>query len=146
MPKWKIWALPTISTIGATTAITATKIRHRRDMSLMMSLVMRTSTTTVTGGRVRATAMSGFLMFPRDGPPIARATGPGSIPGDGLGWMMSPGAMPRSTTADGYRSKAAGAGFRARRKCGPSTRPLWSYLLVAAVEVAASAATWAGFL
>ena len=59
---------------------------------------------------------------PPTGRRIAMAIGRGSIRGAGPGSTMRRGASRRSTTGAGRSSRAAGAGFRVRARCAPSTR------------------------
>src|SRR5580700_11270004 len=97
--------------------------------------------TTAIGVRIQATETSGTRMWPQVGPLIARVTGRGSIPGDGLGWMTNPGATLPFIMAGGCRFEDAGAGCRDHRKCGRFTRPLWLFSWAVG---AGSAATWDG--
>src|ERR1700736_125336 len=134
--------VPTSSTTGAMDAIAATKTRVRRDMSRTTSSVTKTWMTTVTGARILTMGMYGTRTLLRAGLLIAMATGPGSIPGDGLGSMMSLGATPRFITAAGCRSKAAGAGSQARWKLRPCMPPhSWSLWVVAGWRLET---TWLG--
>jgi len=57
--------------------------------------------------------------------------GPTSRPGDGPGWMMRPGVLLPSTTADGFITVARGVGLRALSMSHRYTLPLWSHGLVA---------------
>src|SRR5450755_2069717 len=131
------------STTGPTAAITATKLRHRLDTFLTMSSVTKTWMKMATGVHLPAMATSGSPMFPQAGPLIAKATGPGSIPGDGPGLTMSLGAMLPFTMGAGCRLRAVGAGYPDRWKWSQFMRPPWSSSLA---EAADSEATWAGFL
>ena len=99
--------------------------------------------TTETGVLSPATATSGFPTYRQDGRLIARAIGPGSIPGDGLGWMTSLGDTLPFTMDVGVRLKAAGDGYRVQWKSRQYMRPLWSYSWA---EAEGLAAIWAGFL
>src|SRR5260221_14780931 len=124
MPRWRTLGAPTFSTRGAKTATAATKLRGRRDMFLTTWWGTRIWMRTVTGDRIPATATSGSPMYPRGGPPIVRVIGPGSIPGDGLGWTTNRGVTLHFTMDDGCRWKAGGVGCRGRRKGEPFTRLL----------------------
>src|SRR5579862_1335104 len=80
----------------------------------------------------------------RIGLPIAMAIGRTSIPGDGPGWKMSPGALHRSTTDAGPMPGTAGAGFRDRSPYGRYTRPLWWPLSAESEFQLAVVQAWAG--
>ena len=80
-------------------------------------------------------------MWPRAGLLIVKGTGHGSILGDGLGWMTSPGDMLPFTMAAGYPFEGVGDGCRDRRKCVQCTRPLSLFSWAVAAD---SAAIWDG--
>src|ERR1700680_1462355 len=72
------------------------------------------------------TDTSGFpVRLRRVGRLIATDTGPGSIPGDGLGWTMLRGDAPPSTMAAGWILTAPGAGLRDPTGSGLTTLPRW---------------------
>src|ERR1700730_15272348 len=123
MQTSRMSVLPITSITGATDAIAATRILVPRDTFLMTSWVTQPWMTTATGARIQAMATCGTRTFHQAGLLIARATGRGSIPGDGLGWMMSPGGMLHFTMAAGCLSKAAGVGFPAQWKWRPYMFP-----------------------
>src|SRR5580704_5765400 len=87
--------------------------------------------TMATGSRLPTTATSGIRESLLDGLRIMTGTGPGSIPGAGLGWTMRAGDMRPSTTVVGPFSVDGGDGFPGRVKSAPFMRPLWSHSLAA---------------
>src|SRR3982074_657103 len=122
----RISVLRTISITGVMDAIAATRTRGLRDMFHTTLSVTKTWMTTVTGTRIPVTAMCGTRTFPRDGLPTERAIGPGSIPGDGPGSMMSHGATRRFIMAAGCPSKDGGVGSQDRWKLRQGMPPpLW---------------------
>src|SRR5713226_1630447 len=124
-------ARPMTLTIGAEAVIATMMNRNRRVTSRATSSATKTWTTTVSGARTRATAMSGCPrgLLPA-GLPIAMAIGPGFLRGAGLGSMTRRGVTHRSTTAVGYLSAETGVGCPDRGKSSPCMRPRWWSLLV----------------
>src|ERR1700721_337703 len=58
---------------------------------------------------------------------IASGTGPGLVPGVGLGWETSPGDFVLSTTADGFTSESPGDGCLDPSFRCQSLRQVWSH-------------------
>src|SRR6266568_7418068 len=90
--------------------------------------VTTTSMITAPGATSRGTGMFGIPpRLPLAGLLTATAIGTGSVRGVGLGLTIRLGALPRTTTAAGTISRAAGAGARARSLVLRSTGlPLWA--------------------
>src|SRR4051812_37186218 len=101
------------------------RIRRRRAIALAKWWASRISMTTATGSPRQSTAMCGTREFLPGGRLTIKATGHGSIRGDGLGSTTITGDMPPSTTGVGRSSVAAGAGFPGRVKFVRCTRLRW---------------------
>src|SRR5271166_1543426 len=109
-------------------------IRLRRTMSRAVSSDSKISMRTATGIPLRSTELFGTRELMRDGRPITKDTGHGSIPGGGRGSTMHAGDMRLFTMGAGFLLRDGGAGFRAPSKSVLCMRLRW---LLSSAEVPA---------